>query len=153
MKTEVGILFISLIATGVFAHYLVVASIRLAKIFKVSEAFIGLTVVAMGTSAPEIAVSISAALDGKGALSVGNVIGSNIFNLGFILGLVSLIAPQKSLKNTCKRWCCTSFFNRINSSFFVESVYFPKRRRNSLFCLLVYNLYLWMKKIFLMKKM
>ncbi len=64
---------------------------------------IGLTLVSWGTSAPEIAVSVSAALDGHGALSVGNVIGSNIFNLGFILGIVAIVANQKIHKKMVYR--------------------------------------------------
>lgn len=64
---------------------------------------IGLTLVAWGTSAPEIAVSVTAALDGHGALSVGNVIGSNIFNLGFILGIVAIVANQKIHKKMVYR--------------------------------------------------
>ena len=55
--------------------------------------FIGLTIVACGTSAPELVVSISAAMQGKGDISVANVIGSNIFNIALILGITALIAP------------------------------------------------------------
>ncbi len=55
--------------------------------------FIGLTIVACGTSAPELVVSISAALQGKADISVANVVGSNIFNIAFILGITALIAP------------------------------------------------------------
>jgi cation:H+ antiporter len=55
----------------------------------------GLTVVAFGTSAPELVVSVKAALAGQGAIALGNVIGSNIFNIGFILGLTALIFPLK----------------------------------------------------------
>ncbi len=58
-----------------------------------SSLVIGLTVVAFGTSAPEVAVSVGATLDGRGALAVGNVIGSNVFNVLFILGGSALIAP------------------------------------------------------------
>ncbi len=93
----------SLIVLGIAANYLVHSSVKIAKLLKVSEMFIGLTIVAWGTSAPEVAVSAVAALDGKGALSVGNVIGSNIFNLGFILGIVALIAPQAIKKKMVYR--------------------------------------------------
>lgn len=55
--------------------------------------FIGLTIVACGTSAPELLVSISAALQGKGDISIGNVVGSNIFNIAVILGLTALLMP------------------------------------------------------------
>ncbi|MFA7088386.1 MAG: sodium:calcium antiporter [Patescibacteria group bacterium] len=94
MLIQVIILIASLVALGFAANYLVNSSIKIARKWHVSEMFIGLTIVALGTSAPEIAVSVFAALKGEGDLSVGNVIGSNIFNLGFILGLVAIIAPQ-----------------------------------------------------------
>ncbi len=61
--------------------------------FGLTPLFIGLTIVACGTSAPELVVSISAALQGKGDISVANVVGSNIFNIAFILGITALIAP------------------------------------------------------------
>jgi len=54
---------------------------------------VGLTVVAFGTSAPELVVSVGAAVDGLGNIAVGNVVGSNIFNIGIILGLAALICP------------------------------------------------------------
>ena len=65
----------------------------LANNFKVSKVLIGLTIVAFGTSAPEFAVSIKSMLAGSGDIVLGNVIGSNIFNIFFILGLSSAITP------------------------------------------------------------
>jgi cation:H+ antiporter len=103
MTIQVIILVASLAALCLSANYLVNSSIRIARKWHVSEIFIGLTIVAMGTSAPEIAVSAFAALKGQGDLSVGNVIGSNIFNLGFILGLVAIIVPQVIPKKLVKR--------------------------------------------------
>ncbi len=103
MLIQVFILIASLVVLGFAANYLVNSSIKIARKWKVSELFIGLTIVAMGTSAPEIAVSVFAALKGQGDLSVGNVIGSNIFNLGFILGLVAIIAPQIVPKKMVRR--------------------------------------------------
>ncbi|MGK0289379.1 MAG: cation:H+ antiporter [bacterium] len=68
------------------ADALVESSSKLAHRFGISDFVIGFTVVAIGTSAPEFAVTISAALSGQPSISVGNIVGSNIFNLGFILG-------------------------------------------------------------------
>jgi cation:H+ antiporter len=65
----------------------------LALSFGVSPLVVGLTIVAFGTSAPEVAVSVGAALEGKTDIAIGNVVGSNIFNVLFILGLSALIAP------------------------------------------------------------
>lgn len=75
------------------AEGLVRGAVGLAERFGISPLVIGLTVVAMGTSAPEIAVSVGASLQGQGDIALGNVIGSNIFNVLFILGLSALITP------------------------------------------------------------
>src|SRR3990167_7635041 len=75
------------------AEVLVRGAAKLAAQFGIPPLIIGLTVVAFGTSAPETAVSVQAALNGSGDLAIGNVIGSNIANVLFILGLTALIAP------------------------------------------------------------
>jgi len=66
--------------------WVVTSASRFAHAWGVSDLVIGLTVVAVGTSAPEFAVTISAVIAGKADISVSNIVGSNIFNLGFILG-------------------------------------------------------------------
>jgi cation:H+ antiporter len=75
------------------AEALVKGASRLAALVGISPLIIGLTVVAYGTSAPEMAVSIQSSLAGQGDIALGNVIGSNIFNVLIILGLASLVAP------------------------------------------------------------
>jgi cation:H+ antiporter len=88
------LLFIAgLVFLLVGAEGLVRGASRLAAALGISPLVIGLTVVAFGTSAPELAVSIKAALSGQPDLAVGNVVGSNIFNILFILGLSAIIAP------------------------------------------------------------
>ena len=82
-----------LILLVVGAEALVRGASRLATAFGISPLTIGLTVVAFGTSSPEFAVSIKAALSDQGSIAIGNVIGSNIFNVLFILGLSALIVP------------------------------------------------------------
>ena len=77
----------------VSSDYAVDAAVALAKIFNISDRVIGLTIVALGTSLPELVTSVTAALRGNGDLAVGNVIGSCIFNLLFVLGTSSLIMP------------------------------------------------------------
>ncbi|MCL1946308.1 MAG: calcium/sodium antiporter [Chitinivibrionia bacterium] len=81
---------------------LVDGSSSLARRFNVSELAIGLTVVAFGTSAPELVVSLSAALGSHPEIALGNVIGSNNFNLFFILGATGLIAPLAVQRNTVR---------------------------------------------------
>jgi len=71
--------------------YLVRGGVSLARIFKISPLVIGVTVVAFGTSAPELIVSVNAALTGHPEISIGNVIGSNIANIGLVLGLTSMV--------------------------------------------------------------
>lgn len=75
------------------AELLVRGAVRLSIALNMSPLIIGLTVVAFGTSSPEMAVSIQSALMGEEDISVGNVVGSNIFNILFILGLSSIILP------------------------------------------------------------
>ena len=75
------------------ADWLTKGASGFARRFGVSELVIGLTIVALGTSLPELVISVSSALKGSPGISLGNVIGSNIFNSLLILGVVSLIAP------------------------------------------------------------
>ena len=75
------------------ANKFVDGSAALAKNFKVSGLIIGLTIVACGTSAPELAVSVMAAAEKSSEIALSNIIGSNIFNLLFILGVSAIISP------------------------------------------------------------
>ena len=77
----------------VSSDYAVDAAVALAKIFNISDRVIGLTIVALGTSLPELVTSVTAALRGNADLAVGNVVGSCIFNLLFVLGTSALILP------------------------------------------------------------
>ncbi len=82
------------ISTGLLwkgSHWLVDSAVRIAHKLRMSDLTIGLTIVAMGTSAPEFAVTINAAIRGLPDISVSNIVGSNIFNLGFILGGCAVI--------------------------------------------------------------
>jgi cation:H+ antiporter len=76
------------------AETMVKGASRLAGVFGIPHLVIGLTVVAFGTSSPELAVSIKAAVSGRAGIALGNVVGSNIFNVLFILGLSALISPR-----------------------------------------------------------
>lgn len=82
-----------LAALVVGAHFLVDGAVSVARDFGVSEAFIGLTIVAVGTSLPEVATSLIAAFRRQSDIAIGNVIGSNIFNVLGILGVTALITP------------------------------------------------------------
>lgn len=85
------------------AEWLVGGASGLAQKLGVPQLLIGLTVVAYGTSAPEIVVGVKASLAGSGAITLGNVIGSNIANLGLILGITALIQPPAVAPEVAKR--------------------------------------------------
>lgn len=82
------------------ADFLVDGASEIAKKFHIPEIVIGLTIVAIGTSMPELVVSVTSALDGHSDLAIGNVVGSNIANLFLILGVCSIIKPLKFKKET-----------------------------------------------------
>ena len=89
-----ALLFVAGLALLIFgANTLVRGASKLALSFGISPLVVGLTIVAFGTSAPEMAVSVGAVMDGRTDIAIGNVVGSNIFNVLFILGLSALIAP------------------------------------------------------------
>lgn len=88
LAAGVGVLFFG-------AEWLVRGAARLAASLGVSPIVVGLTVVSLGTSAPELVVSLTAALRGNSELAVGNVMGSNLANIGLILGLTALIRPMQ----------------------------------------------------------
>ncbi len=91
--------FILLIFSG---KYLVKGSVSLARYFGLSTLVIGVTVVAFGTSAPELIVSFQAAMKGHPEISLGNVIGSNISNIALILGLTAMILPIPVQRNSVR---------------------------------------------------
>lgn len=85
------------------ATYFVDGSSSIARIFKIPSMIIGLTIVAFGTSSPELAVNISAILKDSSSIAIGNVVGSNIVNILLILGITSLIKPVNLTNNTLKK--------------------------------------------------
>lgn len=78
------------------ADYLVGGAVSLARLAGMSETTIGLTIVAVGTSLPELVATLVAALKGKSDVAFGNIIGSNIYNVLGILGITALVAPLRS---------------------------------------------------------
>ena len=82
--------------------YLVKGGVAIAKRFKVPSLIIGMTIVAFGTSSPEFIVSLQSALQGHPEISIGNVVGSNIANIGLILGITALILPMSVNRTSVK---------------------------------------------------
>ena len=93
------LIIIGLAGLVVGGELIVNNAVTIAKSWGISESVIGVTVVALGTSLPELATSAMAALKKNTDLAIGNVIGSNIFNVFFVLGLSSLINPLSSYEN------------------------------------------------------
>ena len=91
---QIALVILGLIALVIGSRWLVEGAIVIAHNLGVSELVIGLTVVAAGTSLPEVATSIVAALRGERDIAVGNVVGSNIFNILAILGIAGIVAPD-----------------------------------------------------------
>ncbi len=90
------LLFLIVVGMGLVvwgADLTVDAATALAEMFGVSQRFIGLTIVALGTSLPELVTSVTAGIKGKTDIAVGNIVGSNIFNILFVVGTASLITP------------------------------------------------------------
>lgn len=85
------------------ANFLTEGASDLAKRMRVSEFVVGLTIVAMGTSMPEFVVSFMSALQGNADVAVGNVVGSNLFNVLFILGITALIVPLRYTRDNLKK--------------------------------------------------
>lgn len=93
MLTSIGLILIGFLLLGAGAELLVGGASRLALRLGVTPLAVGLTIVAFGTSAPELAVSVESTLNNLSALALGNVIGSNIANIGLILGITAMIQP------------------------------------------------------------
>jgi len=90
---DLVLILVGIVGLGVGAELMVRSAVTIARHFGISELVIGLTIVALGTSLPELAASVVSAWKGEMDISVGNVIGSNIFNTLFVLGFCSLLRP------------------------------------------------------------
>ena len=91
---QIGLILGGLLLLTVGAKWLVDGSVTIARILGMSELLIGLTIIAVGTSLPEVAASILASIKGERDIAVGNVIGSNIFNVMCVMGLSGAISPD-----------------------------------------------------------
>ncbi len=99
---NLGLLVGGLVLLAIAGEFLVRGAASLARALGVSALVVGLTVVAFGTSAPEVAVSILAALKGEHAIAIGNVVGSNIANILLIVGAAALMTPMTVASNVAK---------------------------------------------------
>jgi len=86
---------------------------EIGKVFKISEIILGLTFVAFGTSLPELCISVMGASKGSSGLVIGNIVGTNLFNICVILGMVCLISPLKLLRQTVRKDIYMSFLTSV----------------------------------------
>ena len=93
MGRAVAFTVLGLISLPIGGDWIVRGAVHAARTFHVSESVIGLTIVAIGTSLPELAASVAAAMKGKADIAIGNAVGSNIFNIFWVLGVSALIRP------------------------------------------------------------
>ncbi len=98
IKLICGIIFLYL-----GAEYLVRGSSVLARRLGISPLVVGLTIIAFGTSAPELLVSIKSAFTGHAGIALGNVIGSNIFNIAMVLGISAMLCPIHTTRQVINR--------------------------------------------------
>ena len=91
---DIGFMILGLLALAFGSNFLVSGAVDLARIWGLSEALIGLTIVSIGTGTPELATALMAAYRKTAAIAIGNAVGSNIFNILFVVGLAGLVAPM-----------------------------------------------------------
>lgn len=103
MIIQILILIGGLLLILLGANYLVEGSSSVARKFGISEFVIGLTIVGIGTSTPEMVVSFLSSFQGKAEMAIGNIVGSNIFNILMILGVTALVAPLAITKSNLKK--------------------------------------------------
>jgi cation:H+ antiporter len=123
---NIGLVVVSIVLLWKGSGWLVGSASRIGRKFKMSDLTIGLTICAFGTSAPEFAVTISAAISGKPDISVGNVVGSNIFNLGFILGGCALFRALKATREIVYRDGAILIGTSVLLLFFLHDQYFAR---------------------------
>ncbi len=145
--TDVTIVLVCVGVIAKGASWLVDSASKIAKRLGISELVIGLTILALGTSAPEFAVSILAALKGVGNIAIGNIVGSNIFNLGFILGGTAIIHSLKTSRILIVRDGFFLLFGTFILLFFLWDLTLTKFEGGVLFSLLILYLgYLYVKR-------
>ena len=147
---EVLLLFLGLGMLLLGANYLVESSVAIAKKAKLSDFVIGLTIVGIGTSAPELLISLTASLQGHGDISLGNVVGSNICNILLILGMTAVISPFKIERNTLKRDIPFNIFTSLLliilclDTFFLQSNSNILSRIDGIIFIVIFIAYMWL---------
>jgi cation:H+ antiporter len=128
MSTRAAVLWtlVGLVLLVVSAQMLVWGAVKIAQAFGVSDLLIGLTIVAIGTSLPEIAVSVTGSLKGEDDIAIGNIIGSNLFNLLAVLGVAGSIKPAALTEQVIYRDYATMLV--LTAAFFFMAYGFGGRK-------------------------
>lgn len=125
-------LLIGLVLILVGANALTDGASAVARNFKISPLVIGLTIVAFGTSAPELTVSVVSSLNGSAELSIGNVVGSNIFNILMIVGVTAMVVPISVTKGTLSKEIPLAVLSSIVLLIFANDVFLKSGDSNVL---------------------
>lgn len=125
-------LLIGLVLILVGANALTDGASAVARNFKISPLVIGLTIVAFGTSAPELTVSVVSSLNGSAELSIGNVVGSNIFNILMIVGVTAMVVPVSVTKGTLSKEIPLAVLSSIVLLIFANDVFLKSGSSNVL---------------------
>ncbi len=135
---------VGLVILPLSSHFLVLGSISIARALEVSETVIGLTIVALGTSLPELAASLTSALRKQDDLAIGNIIGSNMFNILGVLGIAAVISPLTFERSVLVQDMPVMFLFTVLLFFMAYGIRGPGRIRRSsgALLLLLYLVYL-----------
>ncbi|MEZ4417333.1 MAG: calcium/sodium antiporter [Gemmatimonadota bacterium] len=140
---DLGLILVGLSALVIGGNAIVASAIYIASALGVSEIVIGMTVVAVGTSLPELATSIVAGVRGEADIAVGNIIGSNIFNIGGVLGVTSIVAPIPVGSDVPHLHLLAVLFLSLLVFPFAKTSYRVQRLEGTLLCLTYVGLGLW----------
>lgn len=141
MTTDILLLLLGLVMVLLGADALVDGASSIARRYGISEFVIGVTIIAFGTSAPEMVVSFISSIEGRADMAVGNIIGSNIFNIAFVLGITALIAPVTVTKSN-REWDIP-FNVLVSLMLIVAAAYKGISRFDAAVFLAVFITYMW----------
>lgn len=113
------VFFGSIVVLSKASHIVIKNSVKIAKITKLGELVIGFILLSVATSLPEMAVSFSAIISGNAAISIGNILGSNITNLGFVIAIPAIVAPISIKRGTFEKLPTILFLSSIIPLFFL----------------------------------
>lgn len=144
---NLALLIVSALLLWFGAVWIVDSASAIARKFNLSELTIGLTIVALGTSMPEFVVTVTASFRGMGDIALSNIIGSNIFNLGIILGIIAIISPIPSSRTLIRRDGFFMFFLTASILFMMLDLRLGRLTGFFLvFVFLSYNLLVFLRK-------